>query len=272
MSWEKLGDIIQTQGLKLLYGLLVSVVGFFLINRIQNFLGKRLEKIKIEPTLKNFLNNLIRIFLSLIVILTAANIMGIPLTSIITIIASAGVAISLGLQGALSNLVGGAILLILKPIKVGEYVKITDANGSIEGTVRGIGAFYTELLMPDNRRLSIPNSNLTVTPIFNFSREGTRRLDVNYPVSYGADMDQVFSVLRELAENNPAILRDPAPEVHLDAYGDSSCTYLLRVWCKSGNYWEVYYYLMEEGKRTLDKAGIEIPFPQMDVHLKQDIG
>jgi small conductance mechanosensitive channel len=122
--------------------------------------------------------------------------------------------------------------------------------------------------MPDNRRLSIPNSNLTVTPIFNFSREGTRRLDVNYPVSYGADMDQVFSVLRELAENNPAILRDPAPEVHLDAYADSSCAYLLRVWCKSENYWNVYYYLMEEGKRTLDKAGIEIPFPQMDVHLK----
>ena len=268
MSWEKLSDVIRIQGLKLLGGLLVLIAGFFLINRILKLFGKKLDKIKVEPTLKIFLSNLIRIILSVLVILTAANVMGIPLTSIITIIASAGVAVSLALQGALGNLVGGAILLILKPIKAGEYVKITDADGSIEGTVRGIGAFYTELTMPDNRRLSIPNRQLTDTPIFNFSREGTRRLDVIYSISRGADMDRVFSILRELAEGNPAVFRDPVPEVHISACGDNSYTYFVRVWCKNEDYWNINYYLLEEGKRVLDQAGIEIPYPQMDVHLK----
>ena len=183
MNWTDLEHVIQTQGLKLLSGLVVLVTGIFLVHWIQKLTGRYLKKIKVEPTLESFLNNVIRIILYLVVILTAANVMGIPLTSIITLIGSAGVAVSLALQGALSNLVGGVMLLLLKPIKVGEYVKFNDANSSIEGTVRAIGAFYTELIMPDNRRLSIPNSSLTNTPIVNFSREGTRRQDLNFTVS-----------------------------------------------------------------------------------------
>ena len=268
MNWEKIGEYIQTQGISLLRGLLVLGVGLFLINWIQKIAQKHLKKISIDPTLETFLNNLIRIILYVIVILTAANVMGIPLTSIITIFASAGVAVSLALQGALSNLVGGVFLLILKPIRVGEYVKIGDTNGSIEGTVQGIGAFYTELSMPDRRRISIPNSSLTNTPIINYTREGTRRMDLNFSVSYETDMDQVIRVLTDLAQSHPKVFSDPAPMIHLAAFNDSSISFLVRVWCKNEDYWDINYYLLEEGKRALDRAGISIPYPQMDIHMK----
>ena len=272
INWTDLGNVIQVQGLKLLSGLVVLGVGLFIVRWIQKIPERYLNKIKAEPTLITFLNHVIRLILYLIVILTAANVMGIPLTSIITLIGTAGVAVSLALQGALGNLMGGVMLLLLKPVRVGEYVKINDANSSIEGTVRSIGAFYTELLMPDNRTLSIPNSSLTNTPIINFSREGSRRQDLNYSVSYNADIDTVFSLLKNLAESDPRIFRDPAPEVYLSEYGDSSLVFILRIWCKNDDYWNVRYDLMENGKRALDKAGIEIPYPQMDVHIINNQG
>ena len=270
MSWEKLFEMIQTQGINLLGGLLVMVIGAFLVRWILKLSQNHMIRIKVEPTLGSFLQNLIRLVLYIIVILTAANVMGIPLTSIITIVASAGVAVSLALQGALSNLVGGVFLLMLKPIKVGEYVKISDVNGSIEGTVLGVGAFYTELSMPDRRLISIPNSSLTNTPIINYSREGTRRLDVSFPISYYADIDRVIPVLTELVKNHPAVFTDPAPVVHLAEYKDSSVSYTVRLWCKSSDYWDINFYLMEEGKRVLEREGLEIPFPQVDVHLKNE--
>lgn len=268
MSWDDVTNLIKIQGVKLISGLLVLGIGFFLVHWILKLSQQYLKKIKIEPTLESFLKNVIRLVLYLIVILTAAGIVGIPLTSIITLIGTIGVAVSLALQGALSNLVGGMMLLLLKPIKVGEYVKINDANSSIEGTVKAIGAFYTELTMPDNRRISIPNSSLTNTPIVNFSREGTRRQDFNFAVSYNADIEQVFSVLQKLAESDPRIFRDPAPAVYLSEQGDSSLIFLVRIWCKNEDYWDLRYDLMKNSKIALDQAGIEIPYPQMDVHIK----
>ena len=176
---------LETQGVGLLRGILVLVVGFFLVHWVLKLLSRNDKYVRIEPTLKGFLDNLIRIVMYVVVILTAANVMGIPMTSIVTLVASAGVAISLALQGALSNLVGGLMLLLLKPIAVNEYVKA----GDIEGTVKKVGAFYTELATPDNRFISVPNSTLTNTPIINNSRLGTRRLDVVFGVNYKADIN-----------------------------------------------------------------------------------
>ncbi len=270
MSWEKLGDLIQTQGINLLSGLLVLAAGFILVKYLLKISSRYLKKIKIEPTLESFLNNLVRLILYIIVILTAAGVMGIPMTSVLTLIASAGVAVSLAMQGALSNLVGGVMLLLLKPIRVGEYVRIGDANASIEGTVTGIGAFYTELKMPDHRRISIPNSSLTNTPIINFNREGTRRLDMTFSLSYQTDIDKAMEVLEKLAKDHPAVFTDPAPVVHLSNLGESGMDFLVRIWCKSEDYWDINFYLIEEGKRRLDAAGMEIPYPQMDVHMKEN--
>ena len=170
---ESIIETLQTQGIKLLGGILVLVVGIFLTRWIMKLVMRNKLFAKIEPTLKGFLTNLLRLVLYIVTVLTAANVMGIPLTSFVTILASAGVAVSLALQGALSNFVGGMIILLLKPFKAGDYVKI----GDIEGTVQTIGIFYTELTTPDNRHISLPNDNLTDTAIVNYTREGKRRMD-----------------------------------------------------------------------------------------------
>ena len=257
-------NIIEAQGMKLLGGILILVIGFFLIHWTMKFLKRNDRFVKIEPTLKGFLQNLVKLLLYIIVILTAANVMGVPLTSFVTLLASAGVAISLATQGALSNFVGGMTILLLKPFRAGDYVKI----GDTEGTVQSIGVFYTELATPDNKHISLPNSNLTNTAIVNFSREGTRRLDISFGVSYDADMDHVISTLKEAVQETNGILPDPAPIIKLTECGDSSLTFMLRVWCKSSDYWDVNWNLLENGKRALDRAGIEIPYPQVDVHMK----
>ena len=265
MNYEDLVSYIKVQGVFLLRGILVLVVGFFIIHWVFKLLGRNQKYIKIEPTLKGFLDNLIKLVLYIIVILTAANIMGIPMTSVVTLVASAGVAISLALQGALSNLVGGLILLILKPIKVDEFIKV----GDIEGTVKRISAFYTELAMPDNRFISVPNSTLTNTAIINYTRLGTRRLDVNFSVDYAADIAHVKEVLTEVIIRSAGILPDPAPVVRLTECGDHALNFVIRVWTKTSDYWDVNFFLIEEGKLALDRAGISIPYPQLDVHLKE---
>ena len=176
----------------------------------------------------------------------------------------AGVAISLAMQGALGNLIGGFILLLFKPIKAGEYVKI----GDNEGSVKSIGAFYTELVTIDNRLVHLPNGSLTNTAIVNFTREGTRRLDLTFSVGYESDMDQVYEVLDRVVSDEKALLKDPAPTVNLLKCGDSSLDFTVRVWINASDYWPVYFRMLDNGKRALDKAGINIPYPQMDVHMK----
>ncbi len=265
MDMENILRLLREQGLRLLAGLAVLGVGFFLAHWIVKLVDRSRPLVKVEPTLKGFLDNLTRWLLYILVVLTAVGVMGIPLTSFVTILASAGVAVSLALQGALGNFVGGLLMLILKPFKAGDYVKVGDA----EGTVQTVGVFYTELTTPDNRHVSLPNSSLTNTAIVNYTREGTRRLDVAFGVSYGTDMDQVFQVLMDVVRRGQGVLGDPAPAVHLTECADSSLKFTVRLWCKTADYWDLYFYLMEEGKRALDRAGIEIPYPQVDVHIKE---
>ena len=267
MNVNDIVSMLKASGMKLLGGLLVLVIGFWLARLVIRWVSKRIgsiDKSRLDPTVGSFLSNLARIALYILVILTAVSVMGIPMTSVLTVIASAGVAISLALQGALSNLVGGLMLVVLKPIAVGEYVQIS----GMEGTVKGIGAIYTDLVTFDGKHVSLPNSNLTNTPIVNFTREGKRRAELTYSVSYGSDMERVMAVLRDLAAATPNILPDPAPVVHLTACSASSLDFVLRVWADNAHYWDVYFDLLENGKRALDRAGIEIPYQQLDVHLK----
>lgn len=255
---------IKTQGMNLLSGLIVLAVGFFLAHWLFKFVGRKQAVSRMEPTLRGFLEHLIRLVVYIIIILTAVSVMGIPMTSVVTLLASAGVAVSLAMQGALSNLVGGFLMLMLKPIKAGDYVKINDA----EGTIKSIGVFYTEMATYDNRHISLPNSTLTNTAIINYTREGSRRLDVQFSVHYSSEIDEVKKTLLAVVEKNKSIMTDPAPMVALNQCGDSSLNFIVRVWCKVPDYWDIYFYLMEQGKHALDDAGIEIPYPQMDVHVK----
>ena len=264
MNTDAVFSFLLTEGVNLLRGILILVVGLFLIHWFLKLLARSGKISRLEESVRSFILNLIRLVLTVIVVLTAAGALGVPLTSVVTLFASAGVAVSLAMQGALGNLVGGMTLLILKPIKPGEFVKI----GDYEGTVRSIGAFYTELVTFDNRRVSLPNGTLTNTAVVNYTREGTRRADVTFSVSYGSDTDLVYETLNALAAENEAVLKDPAPTVVLQTCADSSVNFTVRVWVKSEDYWSVYFWLTDAGKRALDRAGIEIPFPQMDVHIR----
>ena len=264
MNTDGIVNFFKTAGMDLLRGILVLVVGFFLVHWIGKLLKRNKKLMSFDPTLRGFLQNLVKIVLSVIVILTAVSIMGIPMTSVLTLLASGSVAVGLALQGAVGNLIGGLILLILRPIRSGEYVKIGDS----EGVVKTVGAYYTELITPDNKHLDLPNGSLTNTPITNFSREGTRRLDLTFSVDYSSDMDTVYRVLNKLVEGQEGILETPAPQIVLLQCADSSLDFAVRVWVKSEDYWTVNFCLLDEGKRALDAAGISIPFPQMDVHVK----
>ena len=264
MSWDSIKEFITTAGVDLLRGLVALAIGLFLVHWVMKLFERYENKMKMEPTLRGFIKNLLRIVLYVIVIMTAANTMGIPMTSIVTLLGSAGVAVSLAMQGALGNLIGGFILLLFKPIKAGEYVKI----GDNEGTVKSIGAFYTEIVTIDNRLVHLPNGTLTNTAIVNFTREGTRRLDLTFSVSYESDLDQVYEVLNRVVSEEKALLAAPAPTVNLLKCGDSSMDFTVRVWVNGTDYWPVYFRMLDNGKRALDKAGISIPYPQMDVHMR----
>ena len=264
MNWDSIRNFLTTAGADLLRGLLALAVGLFLVHWLLKLFDRYESRMKIEPTLKGFIRNLVRILLYVVVIMTAANTMGIPMTSIVTLLGSAGVAVSLAMQGALGNLIGGFILLLFKPIRAGEYVRI----GENEGTVKSVGAFYTEITTIDNRLVHLPNGTLTNTAIVNFTREGTRRLDLTFSVGYESDMDQVYEVLNRVVTEEKELLADPLPTVNLLKCGDSSLDFTVRVWVNAADYWPVYFRMLDNGKRALDRAGISIPYPQMDVHMK----
>jgi len=266
MDFSEIKTIVTGAGINLLLGIIILVVGLFLTHWIVKLACSRKLFQKLDPSLQTFLKNLLKLILIILVVLTAANVLGVPLTSVITIFASAGVAISLGLQGALGNLVGGVTLLILKPIKSGEYVKIGDHTG----IVKNIGAFYTEIRTLDNSLISLPNSNLTNTAIVNYSREGTSRIEASFTVSYDSDFDKAREILIEVAKKGEYVLEDPSPWVLLSKCTDNGMVLLVRAWAKAEYWGSVYYYLMEAGKKALDEAKIEIPYQQMDVHIKQE--
>ena len=264
MDLKHIKEIIEMNGMKLIGGTAMLIVGFIAARLILRLIKRGKGFQKIDPTARGFFEGLIKTVLYALVIISAAGIMGIPLTSFVALIASAGVAVSLAVQGALGNFVGGIMLLILKPIRAGEYVKV----GEHEGTVRAVGSFYTELVTADNRNISLPNSSLTNTAIVNYTREGTRRLDIEFGIAYGADISAARCALIELASNADGVLGAPSPAVLMSECADSAVKLMLRIWCDQKDYWRIKFELTEGGKLALDKSGVEIAFPQMDVHIK----
>ena len=266
MDLETIKAFLTSAGVNLLKGIIILIVGLFLVHWITKFLKRSKLLGKLDLSMQTFIITAIKLILILAVVLSAANVIGVPMTSVITIFASAGVAISLGMQGALGNLVGGLSLLILKPIKAGEYVRI----GEYSGIVKKIGVFYTEIKPLDNSLISLPNSNLTNTPITNYSREGISRIEASFTVSYHSDIDRVREVLLEMAKKGEKVLEDPSPWVLITKCTETGVVVLVRAWAKAEDWGNVYYYLLEYGKRALDTAGIKVPYQQMDVHIKQD--
>lgn len=270
MDWKAFLNFIlefaTTFGFKLLGALVVFGVGLKITSRIAKALRTSHKLDKLDVSLRSFLTSFVKIALYILLVITVAMILGVPATSFITILASCGVAIGLALQGSLSNFAGGLMILFFKPFKVGDYI---EAQGEA-GTVVNISVVYTELLTPDNKRITIPNGTLTNSTIKNYSAEELRRVDLTFNVAYNSNDEAVRKILRAAIDNHPLSLQDPEPMVRLSQHGESALIYSVRVWVKNADYWTVYFDILSQVKADFDANGITIPFPQMDVHIKQD--
>ena len=238
-------------------------IGLMLIKKLSSFVIKRLEKSRTEASLNAFLVSLIRIALQIILIVTVASMLGLEITTLIALLTSVAFAVGLALQGSLANFAGGVLILILKPFKVGDYI---EAAGHA-GTVKEIQLFYTILHTPDNKKIIIPNASLSNNSAVNFTANDTRRVDFKFGVGYGDDIQKVKDVLGKIAAEHELIFKEPAPQIVLGEHGDSAIVFFFRVWCKTEDYWNIYFDLLEKVKLKFDEAGINIPYPQLDVHL-----
>lgn len=254
---------LTTAGLKIIYAAVILFVGLKLTNMLCAWLKKNERFSRLDDSLRSFLNSLISITLRVLVIVSAALTLGIPATSFVTILASAGVAVGLALQGALSNLAGGIMILFFKPFRVGDFVETADGTG----IVRSITVFYTVIMTADNRQITLPNGSLTNAAITNCSAEATRRADFTFGVAYDSDLETVKRALHEAAASCELVLDDPAPVVWMSRQADSALEYTLRVWCRGENYLPLLMAMNEIVKLAFDRAGISIPFPQLDVHF-----
>lgn len=249
-------------GLNLIFALIVLLIGFKLTGFAIKYTQKTKWFSKLDVNVQSFCANLFSVLLKIIVVIIVVEIIGIPSASLIAVLGTAGVAIGLALQGGLSNIAGGVIIMFCRPFHVGDF--IITSSGS--GVVQDIGIYYTKLTTGDNQDIVIPNSILTSNPVTNLSTHETRRLDFDFTVAYSTDLDLARKVLLATAKNNDLVLTDPAPAVFVAAHGDSAITLKLRVWCKAGDYWTVNFDMYEDVKKAFDQFEIEIPFPQVTVH------
>lgn len=255
-------------GVKLIVGVLVIIIGFKLINKISNKFLKFAELKSIDVTLVKFLKSFINISLKcLLLLVIIGGYWDIELTGFAAILASAGVAIGLALQGSLSNFAGGFIILFLRPFKVGDYIQAA----GFEGTVEQIGVFYTNLATVDNKLVMIPNGTLSNGSLINYTAKETRRVDLVFSVGYDTEILKVRRVLKDIVDKHNLILSKPEPFIGLVEHNASSLDFAVRVWVKTEDYWTVYFDLLETVKNRFDEENIEIPYPQMDLHFINQI-
>lgn len=250
---------------RLIIAVLILIIGF----KLSKVIIKRIEKgngfQKIDKSAQSFIKSFINVIFKIIVLIIFASILGVPMTSMVAIIGSVGLAIGLALQGGLTNVAGGVLLLLFKPFVVGDYIKTENGH---EGTVVKIDVFYTTLRKSDNTKIVVPNGTLSNEAIYDVSHYPTRRVDLTFSTGYKDDVKGVIRVLTDVASRHELVLDDPAPFAALQSHGASSLDFVLRVWTDKDNYWTVYFDLCAAVKEEFDLRGIEIPYPQMDVHIK----
>lgn len=270
MNLEKyLNKIINwatTEGVRLIIGLILLWIGWKLVKKVVNIMSKALKKRSVDATVATFLDAFVEIVLKGIVIYIFLEYVGIQTTGIAALVASAGVAIGLALQGSLSNFAGGVIILLIRPFNVGDYIEGSGHSGTIEK----IGMFYTHMTTTDNKLILVPNGNLANGSIVNYSAKELRRVDLTFGVGYEQDVLKVKRVLSNIVDAHDLILKDPEPFIALSAHGDSAVNFVVRAWVNNKDYWKVYFDLLETAKIRFDEEDISIPYPQMDLHIKKD--
>ncbi len=256
-------NLATSLGVRLLEAAVVLFVGVKLINWVQKIIRTSPKLDKMDASIRSFLRSVVTIGLYSLLLLSVASILGIPTTSFITILASCGVAVGLALQGALSNLAGGVMILLFKPFKVGDYVEVSGEAG----VVSDITVVYTILKTVDNKVVTVPNGGLTNSVIKNYSTEPIRRVDLTFTTAYTNDMEKVKAIIEQVYAAHPLTLSDPAPFVRLAQQANCTQEYTARAWCNTGDYWTVYFDLTEQVKHALDANGIQVAVPQLDVHM-----
>lgn len=262
---EKTMDWASTSGMALIAALLILILGIWAAKIIKGITRRVLKKRTVEPTLVKFGTTILYTVLALFVVIAALNRIGFQTTSIIAVLGAAGLAVGLALQNSLANFASGVMILIFHPFRVGDFIE----GAGVAGVVEELGIFVTELLTPDNQSIFVPNGSLTSGNIINYSKNEKRRMNLTIGVGYGEDVRQVREVLLQTITEDPRVLKDPEPQVAILELADSSVNFAVRPWVLSSDYWNTYFDLMQKIKLRLDEKGIEIPFPQTDVHLHQ---
>lgn len=250
-------------GLKVLGALAVVLIGRVIAGWFRGLTRKGLGRANFDPTLVPFLANLVFIALMTFVLISAAGLVGIPISSFVAVIGAAGLAVALAFQGTLSNFSSGVMLLTFRPFKVGDFVEA----GGVTGVVQEIGVFVTTINTLDNVRITVPNTTISGDTIKNYSANPTRRIDLVMGVGYGDDLNVAIRTIQEVLSEESRILPEPAPQVAVSELGDSSVNIVVRPWVNGADYWPTRFDLTKELKERLEAAGCEIPFPQRDVHI-----
>ena len=250
--------------LQLLLAIVIWIVGSYLIKTFKKVIIKSMEKKGVDPSLKSFLGSLITAVLYVMLVIITISTIGVQTSSLVAVLGAAGLAIGLALQGSLSNFAGGVLIIIFRPFNVGDFIEM----GSMSGTVKEIQIFQTFLDTPDNKRVVIPNGQLSNNSLINYTRTPTRRIDMKFSVGYNSDIKLVRNLIEETINKNGFVLKDHEILVRLETLADSSMIFVVKVWALNENYWDVYYDITENIKNNFDKNGIEIPYPKMDVNIK----
>ena len=267
INLEQLHELLTTKGvdfgLKVLAALAVFVIGRMIAGVIMRAARGVADRVELEPLLENFLLNILNILLTLFIVIAALTQLGFEMTSVIAILGAAGLAVGLALQGSLSNFASGFLIVFFKPYRVGDFI---DAAGE-SGTVQEVTIFNTILNTPDNRRIIVPNANVTSGSIVNYSMLDTRRIDMVVGVGYGDDLREAERVLRATVEADERVLKDQTITIEVSELADSSVNFVVRPWVKTSDYWPTRFALTKNIKLALDEAGISIPFPQREVTM-----
>ena len=258
-----------TFGLKVLAALVAFFIGRLVIRWIRKIVRRSFERSGADKGVEQFVDSLLKYGLYALLVFSLISSLGFDTTSVAAVLASGGVAIGLALQGSLSNFAGGVLILLLKPFVVGDYI-IEDSNGK-EGTVKEIQIFYTKLSTIDNKTIVIPNGMLTNNSITNATAKDERQLDLRVGISYDADIRQAKNVIEKLLEKDECIIKNEQINVFVHELADSAVVLGIRAWVKNEEYWETRWRLLEEIKILLDENGIEIPYPQMTVHMQKNV-
>ncbi len=256
-------DWVATSGLSFVYAIVILMLGLWMSKMLTKMMKKALNKREVEPTLVKFGTNILYAILIVFVITATMNKVGIQTTSLIAVLGAAGLAIGLALQGSLANFAAGVLIIMFHPFKVGDVIE----GAGVLGVVHELGIFTTVMKTPDNKTIFVPNGSLAGGNITNYTLEEKRRVDMVVGVGYGEDVRKVKDVLMDIITSDDRVLKDPEPLVAVLELADSSVNFVVRPWTKTEDYWGVYFDTMAAVKLRLDEEGIEIPFPQTDVHL-----